>query len=240
MKSFSFAKALTVGCLLSLSLPIACGDDDDSTPNNTAGTSSTGGDGAGGEPGSNGGMSAAAGAGGAGASLPPGISSTPKMVACGAEMCGSAAVPPALYIDPCCDAGTCGLDTGFLALVGAAFTDKCQPKGQVGEVNDACPSTPASTIPFESGGNTIMVPIEGFVGCCRENGMCGVVVDDVMSPVLGKVTSLGLGCVDAAPFFPGKTPVSCGAGGAGGGGAGGASGGDTSTLGGTGGAGGNQ
>jgi hypothetical protein len=246
MKSFSFAKALTVGCLLSLSLPIACGDDDDSTPNNTAGTSSTGGDGAGGEPGA-GGMSEAAGAGGAGASLPPGISSMPKTEACGTEMCGSAAVGP-VFIDPCCDSGACGLDTGFLALVGASFTDKCQPKAQPGEVDANCATTEPSTIPFPSGGNTIMVPINGFVGCCRDNGMCGVVVDDVVSPVLGKVATLGLGCVDAAPFFPGVTPVSCGAGGGGGGGAGGvgvggaggAGGGDTSTLGGTGGAGGIQ
>jgi hypothetical protein len=246
MKSFSFAKALTVGCLLTLSLPIACGDDDDdTTPHNTAGTGGSGGAaGAGGmsEPGG-------AAAGGADAGLPPGISVSSTTVACGADMCDSASVPKAsLFIDPCCAADACGLDTAFLGLVGATFADKCQAKGQVGEPDESCPTTAPSMIPFAAGGNTIMVPIDGFVGCCRENGKCGVIVDEVNSSALGNITTLGLGCVDAAPFFPGETPVSCGAsmggagaGGGGGAGAGGAAGGMSgASPGGAGGAGGTQ
>ena len=71
-----------------------------------------------------------------------------------------------------------------------------------------------------------MIPIAGFVGCCRANGMCGVVVDDVTSPIAGKLASFGAG--GAAGGGAG------GAAGAGGGGAGGAS------AAGAGGAGGNQ
>ena len=86
-----------------------------------------------------------AAAGGADAGLPPGISGSSKTVACGAEMCESAGVPKAsLFIDPCCTAGACGLDTAFLGLVGATFTDKCQAKGQVGEVDETCPTTAPS------------------------------------------------------------------------------------------------
>ena len=137
---------------------------------------------------------------------------------CGGDSCASAAVGP-VFIDPCCAGDSCGLATGFLELVGAHFADACQPKGQSGDVDGTCPTSAASAVPF--GG--AMVPINGFVGCCRENGMCGVVVDDVMSPLAGKLASLGLGCVDATPFFPEKAPGPCGGGGGGGGGAGGMS-----------------
>lgn len=239
MKSFSFAKALTVGLLVCCALPVACGDDDD------APTPAVGGDGSGGEPvNTNGGMSEGGAGGAAPVMLPPGLSDMPSTKACGADMCESVGVGP-VFIDPCCANDSCGLDTGFLALVGASFKDKCQPKGQVGELDAGCPTTAPSTIPFESGGKTIMVPIQGFAGCCRDNGMCGVVVDEVVSPVLGKLATLGLGCVDAAPFFPSETPAACGSGGASMGGAGGmggaAVGGDApGGAGGIGGAGGNQ
>jgi hypothetical protein len=144
----------------------------------------------------------------------------PSTLECDADMCTSAAVGP-VFIDPCCATEGCGLDTGFLALVGAAFEDSCQARDQPGEVDETCPMSSASTIPFDAGGQTIMVPIRGFAGCCRDNGTCGVVVDDVTSPLLGKLATLGLGCVDAAPFFPGEPPAECGAA-VGGGGAGGA------------------
>jgi len=213
MKSFSLTKALAVGALVCFALPIACGDDE-SNP-----TPAAGGDGSGGEPvQTNGGMSEG-GASGAPVMLPPGLSDMASTKACGAEMCDSVGVGPGspVFIDPCCATDACGLATGFLALVGAAFEETCQAKGQVGELDTSCPTTAPSTVPFSG----IMVPINGFVGCCRDNGMCGVVVDDVISPVLGKLASLGLGCVDAAPFFPGETPVACSAGGGNTGGAGG-------------------
>jgi len=220
MKSSSFAKALTLGCVLCLSLPVACGDDE-SNPKPGPGDA-----GAGGEPAGGGGVPASeGGAGGAAPTpLPPGISDMPKTEACGAEMCTSASVGP-VFIDPCCEAGACGLNTAFLALAGAAFTAECQPKAQPGDVDEACPTTAASMIPFQIGGKPIMVPINGFVGCCRENGKCGVVVNDVISPVSKTpLAELDLGCVDAAPFFPNTTIDSCGAasGGAGGAPSGGA------------------
>lgn len=233
MKSFSFAKALTLSALVCFSLPVACGDDDDdTTPNPPVG-------GAGGEPATPAGGTSEGGAGGAApAPLPDGLSYTPSTLACGAEMCQSANVLGQVYIDPCCATDGCGLDTGFLDLVGAKFEEKCQPKGQVGEPDTSCPTTAPSTIPF----NGIMVPINGFAGCCRDNGMCGVAVDDVISPALGKVVSLGLGCVDSAPFFPDATVAACGSGtgGAGGMSAGGAGGVSTGGAGDVGGAGGNQ
>jgi hypothetical protein len=59
MKSFSLAKALTLGALVCFTLPVACGDDDDAAPTPAVG-------GAGGEsPNTVGGMTAEAGAGGA-------------------------------------------------------------------------------------------------------------------------------------------------------------------------------
>jgi hypothetical protein len=165
--------------------------------------------------------------GGGAAGLPPGLSDMAKTVECGADTCKSASVVGGtVFIDPCCATDACGLDTGFLDLVGASFKDKCQAHDQPGDIDAECPTSDASTIPFDSGGSTIMVPIQGFAGCCRANGTCGVAVNDVTSPLLGKITSLGLGCVDAAPFFPGTTPKACGAdtgtGGAGGAGTGGA------------------
>jgi hypothetical protein len=235
--------------LVVLALPVACGDDETNPPGK-AGSDAGGEAGAG--TGTGGGNTTDGGAGGAAPStLPPGISSVSKTEMCTDEpACKSAAVGP-VYIDPCCAGDACGLATGFLGLVGAKFENDCQPKGQVGEVDEGCPTTAPSAVPFPMGGTTIMVPINGFVGCCRENGMCGVVVDDVVSPALGKLASLGLGCVDAAPFFPqGPAPKACGAGGggAGGSGAGGASGGESAggaggavtPAGGAGGAGGNN
>ena len=221
MKSFSFAKAFTVGCLVVLAFPVACGDDETNPPAKAG--SDAGGEAGAGPSDKGGGPAVDGGAGGAApVMLPPGISDTSKTEMCTDEpKCTSAAVGP-VFIDPCCAGDACGLSTSFLALVGATFKEQCQPKGQVGEVDESCPTSAASAVPF----NGIMLPINGFVGCCRENGTCGVVVDDVVSPAAGKVASLGLGCVDAAPFFPGKTPAACGgdAGGAGGGGAGGAGG----------------
>ena len=204
MKSFSFAKALSVVALACFALPVACGDDDDATPTTPVG-------GAGGEPAVNtgGDPTTDGGAGGTPTMLPAGLSDTSKTEMCGGDnSCSSAAVGGVVFIDPCCAGDACGLATGFLDLVGAHFEDACQPKGQLGDVDEACPTSADSAVPF--GGS--MIPIAGFAGCCRANGMCGVVVDDVTSPVAGKLASLGLGCVDAAPFFPGETIAPCGAG----------------------------
>jgi len=166
-----------------------------------------------------------AGAGGAAVQvpLPPGISDKSKTAVCGAEKCTSANVGP-IYIDPCCAADSCGLDTESLTLVGANFKDQCQAAHQPGALDSACPTTAASSVPYPFAGQTIMVPISGFAGCCRDDGKCGVVVDDVVSPLLGKVATLGLGCVDSAPFFANQPAAACGSAAGGSDGAGGASG----------------
>lgn len=231
MQSFSFAKALTVGCLLCLTLPVACGDDDDSSPTKP---------GTGGEPsGSAGQPSTDAGAGGAmTASLPPGISSAASTKVCGAEMCDSAKAGPSVFVDPCCaTGGACGLNTGFLSLVGAQFKDICQAHAQPGDLDTTCADATGLIIPFESGGQTLMIPIDPFAGCCRANGTCGVVVDKITSGG-GKlpIADFELGCVDAAPFFKGQVS-NCATGGNGSGGA--AAGGNGSGGAATGGAGGN-
>jgi hypothetical protein len=177
----------------------------------------------------------AGGGGGNGPALPPGLSDVPIVVECGADMCASVAVGP-VFVEPCCAAEGCGLETEFLALVGAAFAESCQPRNQPGNLDRACPTSSASSIPFDTGGQTIMVPISGFAGCCREGGTCGVVVDDVRSPLLGNLATVGLGCVDAAPFFPGAAPAACGpaSGGSGGSGGSGDGGGGGGELGGAG------
>lgn len=226
MKSFSFAKALTLGTLICMTLPVACGDDDDSS---TPVTPSAG---AGGE-----GPTTEGGAGGmAPAMLPPGISSTSTTKMCGADDCTSAKVGP-VYVDPCCDAtDTCGLNTGFLSLVGATFKDVCQAHDQAGDPDDTCPEASGLVVPFEMGGQQVMVAIDAFPGCCRPNGTCGVVVDKIATKGLA-LADFSLGCVDAAPFMKGKVNTCGASGGTGGaGGAGGAA--PTSSGGAPGGAGG--
>jgi len=209
MKSFSFAKALTVGCLLCLTLPVACGDDDDDSGPSKPGS--------GGEPSGIAGQSSTdAGTGGATTEpLPDGLSNTPSTKACGSEMCSSAKAVT-VYVNPCCAADdACGLDTGFLALVGAQFTEVCQAHNQPGDRDETCADAADLMIPY--GSSTIA--IDPFVGCCRPNGTCGVVIDTVTSGG-GKlpIAKFELGCVDAAPFFKGQVS-NCGAGGNGGGGA---------------------
>jgi hypothetical protein len=221
MKSFSLAKALTLGCFVCLTLPVACGDDDDAPPKMTDGGS----DGGGAGPAPSGGADDQGGSPTGGTQLPPGLSADPSTTECGAEdtTCESAAVLSGVVnVDPCCAAdGSCGLDTGFLTLVGATFEETCQPKTQPGDVDETCPEASGLTVPFM--GATIA--LDAFVGCCRDNGKCGVVINNVTSSG-GKlpVAAFGLGCVDAAPFFE-DAPASCGsAGGSGSGGAGGAGG----------------
>ncbi len=213
-------KALALGLLVCVSLPIACGDTDDNPGSAKGGTSSS----VGGEASAGGG--AGPGTGGA-AALPPGLSDTSMTVKCGTESCSSVGIALAgLFIDPCCPADssdTCGVTTTFLEADGASFTEACQAVDQPGELDEACPATEGSVIPFEMGGQTVMLPLNGFAGCCREDsGTCGVVVDAITSSLLGALplASFGLGCVDAAPFFPDAEPAACGAGvgGAGGGG----------------------
>jgi hypothetical protein len=223
MKSISFAKALTLGCLMSLAFPIACGDDDDDGPG-----PNVGGDGnSAGEPGSGGTgnmMTAGGEGGGTPALVIPGTSPTSKTLQCGGDDCKSTTtLLPNLFVNPCCtEDNACGVDTEFMVVLQASFPDQCQPKNQPGELDAACPASAAKTLPV----NGKNIPVPGFAGCCRaDTGTCGVMINDVVATGFGKFTSPMLGCVDSAPFFPGTEPKPCGEAGGGGGGAGGASGG---------------
>jgi hypothetical protein len=222
MKSISFAKALTLGCVMSLAFPIACGDDDDDSPapnvggdgSSSAGESSTSG--------GTGSVMPAGGEGGTGAPalVIPGTSETSETIQCGGDDCKSTTtLLPTLFVDPCCTADdACGVATDFLLVLGASFPDKCQSKNQPGELDATCPDSAAKALPVN--GNN--VPVPGFAGCCRaDTGTCGVVIDDVVAMGFGKFSSPMLGCVDAAPFFPGEEPKPCGPGAGGSGGAGG-------------------
>lgn len=203
-------------------VPLACGDDESPKPSpSDGGEPGSGGtsDGrGGGEPVDMGGSDAMGGA----PMLPPGISLTPKTEQC-SEACtsGSVGLGPTMtyYLDPCCteEDDACGLNTTFLAAAGVAFAETCQPKNQPGELDDACPSPEPAVVPAGPG----MITLDPFPGCCRPSGVCGVVVNEVSAGMMVlPLGNLELGCLDAAPFFPGEEPVPCGDG-AGGGNAGG-------------------
>jgi hypothetical protein len=203
MNSISFAKLLTLGCF-ALMLPVACGDDDGDDPGpGAAGQASVGGE------------------GGASAEI-PGTGDSSESIECGGDACVSTpTLLPSLFIDPCCTAGTnsCGVSSGFLTLLGTDLGGACLPKDQPGELDSACPDSPANSVPF--GGQPIGV--EAFKGCCRAaTNTCGFLVDDIITD-LGKFTSPKLGCVDSAAFTR-EPGVACGQGGGGGGGAGGGAG----------------
>ena len=241
MKSFSFARALTLGALVCFAMPVACGDDA-STPTPTP---AAGGDAAGGEPAQPAGGDAAGGAGGAAPTISiPGTSTTTMTVTCGTSMCKSTTTLLGnLFVDPCCTADMeCGVATQFLGLLQASFPAgaQCQPKMQAGDVDAGCPNSAEQMVTVPGIPTPVSVP--GFAGCCRaDTGTCGVVVDDVSTP-FGNFASPMLGCVDSAPFFGQKAGAACGAGGAGGASSGGAGGAGGASSGGAsiGGAGGNQ
>lgn len=212
MKSISFAKILTLGCF-ALLLPVACGDDDDDgNPGPSGGSAGTAGQGVGGG-------EAGGDAGGApGAPTIPGTSDESETIECGGDDCASTGtLLPTLYINPCCTAGanTCGVDSGFLTLLGTNLNGACLPKDQPGELDSACPDSEETSVPF----NGQMVGVEGFKGCCRPNNTCGFLVDAIATD-LGVFTSPELGCVDSAAL--GGPNVKCGEGAGGAGGAGGA------------------
>lgn len=216
IKALSLGKALVLGCLACAALPIACGESEGNPkPVGAAGDEASGG------------SDNAGGTGGSGGSvpLPPGISPSPSTIECpeGGMSCSSAAVPiQSVYVSPCCagpDQDSCGLETGFLSLVGAAFDETCQAKNQPGAADDSCPSPDPAMVPV--GG--AMATLDPFPGCCKPDGTCGVLVNSVVLSGLPLAT-FNLGCVDAAPFFADAAPVPCGEGvGVGGSGAGGQS-----------------
>jgi hypothetical protein len=161
--------------------------------------------------------------GGEGGTVPvimiPGISQMPGTVVCGGKTCGSVkTLAPNVFVDPCCAGDSCGVQTEFLAGVGAAFPDQCQATGQVGAPDAECPTSAAQMLPIMG----MSVPVPGFVGCCRaETGTCGVIVNQITVGGF-PFAAPQLGCVDSAPFFGNAPGAACGDGEAGGaGGAGG-------------------
>ena len=248
MKSSSFAKAITLGCLVLVAVPVACGDDTSNTTPTPSSNAGAGGEAV--EDGGTGGTNTVvAGAGGAAPALMiPGTSDMASTVKCGSEMCDSvkALSPTPLYVNPCCAGAAkdaCGLDTQFFAVLNTAFAETCQAQHQEGPVDAACPDSPDQMLPF----NGMSYHVPGFPGCCRaETGTCGVVIDKVTVTELGGLpfASPLLGCADSAPFLGAAAAAkTCGdeggasSGGASGAGAGGASVGGAAT-GGAGGAGG--
>jgi len=235
-------KAVVLGLLVCVSLPVACGDSEKNADPAKGGSGGSGGSGTSkGGSNSRAGESAAAGepamvaGAGGGGGFPLGLSDVFKTIECGTKSCDSVGIPlGGLFIDPCCPVGvddTCGVDTRLLAGSAGPFASTCQPVDQPGEVDEGCPSSAGTTIPAMG----IMLPISGFAGCCRaDTGTCGVVLDTVSA---GKQTlaEFGLGCVDSAPFFAGETAAACGEGAGGGGGASsiGGAGSDTGGAGGT-------
>ncbi|MDF3069655.1 MAG: hypothetical protein K0R38_5256 [Polyangiaceae bacterium] len=217
MKSFSFAKILTLGCF-ALLLPVACGDDDEGDGGPVGGS---GGSAAGQSPGV-GGAEAGSDAGGMPSVEIPGTSDSSTTTQCGGDECTSTeTVLPTLFIDPCCTAATtCGVDSGFLTLLGTDLKGACLPQNQPGELDSACPDSPANSVPF----NGQSVGVKAFKGCCRAaTNTCGFLVNDIVTDIFGPFTSPELGCVDSAAFT-GEAGEACGegAGGAGGGSSGGA------------------
>lgn len=235
MKSISFGKALTLGCLICLALPVACGDDETDPPAKAGSGNSAGESGAAGEGGSGGG-------GGTAPTLPPGLSATPSMKACDAadDPCASAPLlGGSINVDPCCTAAdTCGLSTGFLQTASGGFAVKCQALAQAADdSDDSCPDSAAVMVPLPSG---VTAPLTPLPGCCRaDTGTCGFVLDEASIMGLGPLGNLGLGCVDAAPFLAaGDEAAACGSGSGGSGGSGGGGGGGGEPVGGGGGTGG--
>jgi hypothetical protein len=204
MKSYSFAKLLTLGCF-ALLLPVACGDDDESTP----GPVGSAGESSGGE-------------GGAAPLQIPGTSPTSETIEC-STACMSTATLAGVFLDPCCtddDAYACGVDSGFLTLLSVNLGGACLPKNQPGELDATCPDSPPSSVPY----GTLTVDVKPFKGCCRPNNTCGFIVDSVDTNLGAAFAAPGLGCVDSSPFGEPVTACGGGSGGAGGGGAGGAGG----------------
>jgi hypothetical protein len=215
MRSSWFGKSAALVATLFFAVPVACSNSESDPGSSNGGSAASGAATVGGTPASGG----SAGSGGSGGvMLPPGTSETPKTIQCGGD-CSSARVG-LIYVDPCCsgaNSDVCGIDTTYLATTGAGLVEGCEPKDQPGELNEACPSPDPAMI----GMMGAMATLDAFPGCCRPNGTCGVAIDTVTAAGgLVPVADLGLGCVDAAMFFPGEAPVPCsdagGAGGAGG------------------------
>jgi hypothetical protein len=207
MRVKSIGPVLAGGFLLALVSAQACGGEGKSSKTGPAagGTSGSGGAGSGGDGGA--GKGGSKGGGGA------------PTVMCDTTTCQPVTVPipgsPA--IPACCPEGmenTCGVDTALIGQLGVMFEQTCQPRDQPGTLDPECPATESVMV---DGGFTIQFP-----GCCRPNGQCGYMADEIaLIPGLAAFTvELGLGCVDSRPFLEGGAPEPCGSGG-GAGGAGG-------------------
>lgn len=206
MRVSSIGSVLALGLLWAVVSASGCGGEDKkSDPGGSAGSAGSGGSG-GATGGTGGGTS-----GGSGGTAPGS-----KM--CGTETCSALQLPfpGAPAIPACCppdSENTCGLDTTLISAFGPSFEEPCQPLDQPGELDPECPGTDSVQVP--DAGLSVQFP-----GCCRSNGQCGYLVDEIrIGGVLPVV--FGLGCVDAAPFLDGGAPQSCNPDGGGQGGAGG-------------------
>lgn len=170
---FRFAPALALGCL------VACGNSESpEVPNEPNG----GGGGTSGT--SSGGAGTSSGTGGSAAVCQGELDFAERMSAdgtCGGVTCPElpdSADPRYDYRRHCCtDEGACGVGSG--ALFGGA----CFERNQEGTPSDECPY--GSVYIYYDFGSEIVVA-DGFPGCCRPDGQCG----------LDTSRTFGAGCVE--------------------------------------------
>jgi hypothetical protein len=119
-------------------------------------------------------------------------------VDCGPLRCDQVILPAGYDPIPACcaDGNVCGLDGSRFQEFGANFEDPCQARDQPGNPDPDCPSS--TPIPTELGPELV------FPGCCKPDGQCGYLADTALNLV-----TLGLGCVEAAPFLDGGVPTTC-------------------------------
>lgn len=120
------------------------------------------------------------------ANLPPAVPVVgPDTVQCGNATCRDRLVGD-IEVEPCCVNDECGLDLGAVSAF-MPVQSGCAALEQPGSVDATCPS-----VHYDDG----VAPRE-LAGCCRPDGVCGVVAD--LSD-----TVADFGCVDPVEFLSGR------------------------------------
>lgn len=120
------------------------------------------------------------------ANLPPAVPvEGPETVQCGNATCRDRLVGD-IEVEPCCVNDECGLDLGAVSEF-MPVQSGCAALEQPGSVDATCPS-------FHY--DDLVAPRE-LPGCCRPDGVCGVVAD--LSD-----TVADFGCVDPVEFLSGR------------------------------------
>jgi hypothetical protein len=202
----SYRIAFALGLIASSGAVISACSSDDEEPQGNAGTGTgaTGGTGAGGTSGRGGSSGTGVGAtGGTGAGATGGTGGMGS-ITCGTKTCQPGGLG---FIPACCIANErCGIDPPELTVDGGDLP--CTEVDQPGTPDPTCFA--GQGIDLEDAG----IDAAGFIdggrltvpGCCRPNGMCGIIID---VPVIG----LNLGCIDPAQYgaiYDAGPPQRCG------------------------------